>query len=159
MLREFWRDGERLVPLFERAVAAQKTWESLQLIVPFGMEDASFQAELRLVYSERELERAGRLRVTGHSEREGELLVRLWLGERLLRRGHIGSGHEEPGSGMFIPGPHIHYPTTAFLNIDSRRSRSRVYSWEISQSASLQEVMVSFARHVNVIGDVPEIQQ
>lgn len=158
MLKEFWRYGEQLVPLFERAVAAPKTWDSLQLIVPFGLEDASLQAELRLVHPERELERAGRMRVTGHSEREGELLVRLWLGERLLRRGHIGSGHEEPGSGVFISGPHIHYPTTAFLNIDSRRSRSRVYAWEISQAASLQEAMVSFARHVNVVGDVPEIR-
>ena len=159
MLREFWRVGEQLVPLIERAVEAEKSWDSLQLLEASETGDTALSADLRLVLPDRELEREGRLRIVGRAEREGDILIRFWLGQRLLRRGHIGSGHEEPGSGMFIPGPHIHYPTTAFLNIDSRRSRSRVYSWEISQSASLHEAMVSFARHVNVIGDVPEIQQ
>lgn len=159
MLREFWLHGEQLVPLIERAVDAQKSWSSLQPIAPLGTDDVVFQGELRLVSSDRELERAGRLLLSGQSERDGEILVRLWLGQRLLRRGHIGRGHQEPGSGVFIPGPHIHYPTTAFLNIDSKRARSRVYSWEIPPTASLYEAVVSFAQLVNVIGEIPEIRR
>ena len=157
MLREFWRNDEYVVPLFERAVGARKRWSSLSLIVPSGMEDASLMGELSLIDHDRELEREGRLLITGDSEREGEILVRLWLGSRLLRRGHIGRGHQEPGAGPFVPGPHIHYPTNAFVNIDSKRARSRVYRWEISPVASLHEALESFAQHVNVAGAIPEI--
>ena len=34
ILREFWREGERLIPIFERAVEAQKVWGLLQQMEP-----------------------------------------------------------------------------------------------------------------------------
>ena len=159
MLREFWRQSERLIPIVEMAVQANKVWGVLQRIEPSPMDADAYESELRLVSADPELERAGRLRLSGHLERDGQVLIRLWLGRRLVRRGHIGRGHEEPHGSVFIPGPHIHYPTSAFLNIDTRSARSRVYHWEIPESVPLLEAISSFAEQVNIFGEPLEIRQ
>ena len=151
-----WRDGETYVDWVEKAVSAPKVWNLLEELTPSPQYGDAFEAELGFVIRSPELSARGELFLKGHQEESGSILVFLYLGSAVLRYGHVGNTHHEPDAGPLIQGPHMHYPTTMFPNIGSRRARSRASVWNISSSVTLREAIRIFARNVNIIGTPQE---
>ena len=91
-----------------------------------------------------------------HQEKDLQIIIRLWQGNKLLRRGHIGKGNQEPDGGPVSSGPHIHFPTTVFRDIDGRRARTRVYDWSVPEGVSLIGAIPLFALEINLTAEPPE---
>lgn len=154
--QDHWRAGEGPQPLVERAVAAEKGWGVLHQLPPSTELADAYEAELHLGEPDTELERMGSFFLQAHQEHNGAIFIRLWHGERLLRRAHIGGGHQEPDHGPYFPGPHIHFPTTVFRVIDSRRAGTRVYDWSVPESISLRDAITGFAVEIDLVGEPVE---
>ena len=77
-------------------------------------------------------------------------------GTQVLRRGHIGGGHQEPDAGLFVGGPHIHFPTTVFRNLRGPGGRSRVYPWRIETGVTLRDAITSFGDDLGIMGTPEE---
>lgn len=154
--RGHWRRGERLIEWVEESVRLSKEWRSLEESPPPSGCVAAFESEL--AFMERTpLSARGDLRLRGHEELDGQVIINLWQGNVVLRRAHLGANHREPNAGPLIRGPHVHFPTSAFSNI-SGRGRSRAYEWEVDTMLPLREVARLFARHVNIVEN-PDIQK
>ena len=154
-----WRSGEETQTAVERAVAAEKRWGVLHQL-PSSTEFAdAYESELRLAEPNDEIEREGSFLVRAYQELRGAIIIRLWHGDRLLRRAHIGGPHQEPDNGPLFSGPHIHFPTTVFSVIDSRSARTRVYNWNVPESISLRDAVTVFAAEINLVGDPVEQQR
>ena len=157
-LPRHWRDGETYVDWVKKAVFAPKVWDFLKELTPSPQYVDAFEAEVGFVTRSSELSARGELFLRGHQEESGSILVFLYMGSSVLRYGHVGDSHLEPDAGPLIEGPHMHYRTTKFPNIGSRRARSRASVWNISSSVTLREAIRIFARNVNIIG-TPQEQQ
>ena len=151
-----WRDGEEPDSLVEDAVAAEKSWGALESIAPVGEQSESYRAQLHLKTPDRRMERRGAFLLEAHQEKDLQIIIRLWQGNKLLRRAHIGKGHGEPDDGPVFSGPHIHFPTTVFAEIDGRRARTRVYGWSIPEGISFMEAIALFASEINLSVEIPE---
>ena len=126
---------------------------------PSGDFADAFEADLFLAEPDEAIEREGSFLLLAHEEPGVVIIIKLWHGRRLLRRAHIGSPHQEPDNGPVSYGPHIHFPTTVFREIDSRRARSRVYDWEVPASISLWDAMAAFASQINLAAVAVEQQR
>lgn len=153
-----WRVGEEPQLAVERAVAAEKTWGTVRQLAPSSEFVDAYEAELHLSEPAEDLDRVGTFSIRAHQEQDGTIIIRLWHGGKLLRRAHIGRGHQEPDNGPFFQGAHIHFPTTIFQNMEGRRARTRVYGWSVSSSISLWDALVTFAAEINLVG-TPVTQQ
>jgi len=153
-----WRPGEEPQQSVERAVAAQKRWGELIQLPPSNSFVDAYESNLSLVNSDEQIEKGGSLFLRAHLESDGTIIIALWQGQKMIRRAHIGQGHREPDNGPFVPGPHIHFPTSVFQTIEGRKARTRVYNWNVSLSVSLFDAMMSFAPEINLVG-VPVVQQ
>ena len=142
----------------ERAVAAEKAWGMVRQLPPSIEIVDAYEVQLRLYEDAVALEGFGRFLLKGHLERDGTIILVLWRGATMLRRGHIGKGHQEPDKGPYIDGPHVHFPTTSFQYIEGRRAKNRVYAWAVPRSISLWDAVTAFAAEINLTG-VPTEQQ
>jgi hypothetical protein len=151
-----WRSGEQYIPWLEKAVEAVKTWRLLVELPPSTEHSDAYEADVEFVGDDPELARHESVLLRGHQEAGGQIFVTLFLGTTVLRRGHIGGNHQEPDGGQLIDGPHIHYPTSVFSNIGSRRARSRAYRWSVPDDVSLRQAIMLFAAEVNIFGQPEE---
>ena len=152
--RGHWRRGESLIEWVEESVRLRKAWRSLEELPPPSGCVVAFESELAFI-ARTPLSARGDLRLRGHEELDGQVIINLWQGNVVLRRAHLGDNRREPNAGHLIRGPHVHFPTSAFSNI-SGRGRSRAYAWEVGTMLPLNEVARLFARHVNAVGN-PDI--
>ena len=157
--QDHWRNGEEPQPHVERAVAAVKRWGPLRQLPPSSNFANAYEAELLLTNPVDQGESEELFILRAQEEAKGIIIIRLWQGGKLLRRAHIGGVHQEPDGGPVSYGPHIHFPTTIFSVIDSRRARSRIYEWEVPDFISLWDAMTAFAPHINLIGEPVEQQR
>ena len=104
----------------------------------------------------RKLKGKGPLFLRAHQESEGPIIVRLLQDGKPLRRAHIGGVHQEPDRGPVFYGPHIHFPTTVFRVIEGRRSRTRIYNWDVPEGISLWDAIMAFAAEINLVGEPAE---
>ena len=147
-----WREGENLRGEIEQLVMAEKVWVSLRRIPPGPGQTEAYTGNLRLTIADNRLEARGSLRIHAYQEIRGHILIWLWSGNTALRRAHIGSGHGEPDRGPYFSGPHIHFPTTVFREIEGN-ARTRVYSWNVPETVSLREAISLVALEINLSGE------
>lgn len=144
------------MPLVEDAVASEKVWVDLERLTPIGEQTESYRARLDLKTPDSRMERRGSFLLEAHQEEDLQIIIRLWQGSKLLRRAHIGKIHQEPDGGPVSSGPHIHFPTTVFGEINSRRSRTRIYDWSVPEGISLRNALALFALEINLTAELPE---
>lgn len=152
-----WRRGERLIGWMEELYSARKFWRILNALAPSSRYEEGWEAEVYVITQS--LQRREPLWLRGHREESGDKIITLSAagGTYFIRRGHIGRGHQEPDGGPFYEGPHVHFPTSVFREIGNR-GRSRVYSWPIDPSVSLEEAIFCFVDHLNIEGE-PSVQR
>ena len=153
---DHWRDDEEPDPVVENSVAAEKVWGVFERLNPIGEQTESYRAQLYLKTPDRQVERRGSFLLEAHQERDLQIIIRLRQGNRLLRRAHIGKVHQEPDGGPVSPGPHIHFPTTVFGEINGRRARSRIYDWNVPEGISLSDAIALFSLEINLATELPE---
>ena len=96
------------------------------------------------------------LLLKAHREDDGTMIQVLSQGNQVLRRGHIGGYHANPGPHLdVIKGPHIHYPTTRFHDLRGR-GRSHAHVWDIVLEVTLREALDRFCAYLNIVGPVEE---
>ena len=144
------------MPLVEDAVAAEKVWGVLERFTPVGDQTESYRAWLRLKSPDNRMERRGGFLLEAHQEKDLQIIIRLWQDNKLLRRAHIGKIHQEPDGGPVSSGPHIHFPTTVFGEINGRRARSRIYDWSVPEGISLGDAIALFSLEINLTSEMPE---
>ena len=158
--RRLWRPGETGIDWIEQAFDASKSWQLLQALKPSYDYRQAYEAEVFFVPTRAELEARGSLWLRAHEEEGNNQFVSLYLGTMVVRRAHIGRGHQDPEGGQFIAGPHVHFPTTAFPNIGGKGARSRAYEWrDASPTLRLREVIRLFCLHMNIVGEPSEQQR
>ena len=152
-----WRAGEEPIRWVEDVCATPKVWGLLSSLPPSSRYVDGLEAQIHLVTLDRSLRRREPLWLRAHREEGHVIIVSLFAegGRQTLRRGHIGGGHQEPDGGPFAAGPHVHFPTSVFREIENQ-GRSRTYPWPISPSVSLRQAVLSFAHDMNVRDDPEE---
>lgn len=158
-IQPHWRPDETTVSWVEQSVRVPKYWTMLEELPPSTAHVDAYEAEVAFIGRYRDLERHGDLFLRGHQEEGGTIIISFLLGATVLRRAHIGGGHQDPDAGPYIPGPHIHFPTTAFPIISGRRARSRVHPWSVPDMISLREAVFQFAAYLNILGVPAERQR
>lgn len=153
-----WRAREQPIRWVEHVCDAPKAWGLLVALPPKAAHLEEWEAQIHLLTQDQRLRQWEPLWLRAHREESGAMIVSLFAqgGAQVLRRGHIGGGHQEPDAGPFLEGPHIHFPTTVFREVGSRGGRSRVYPWRVDHGVSLREAITSFADALGIMGQPEE---
>ena len=148
-----WRSDETLIAMVEQVCKARKALHSLSALAPSDGWEEAWEGQVHFLDDSTSRES---LWLRAHREQDGTIILVLSMGTQVIRRGHIGGNHMNPGGRGrdLIKGPHIHFPTSVFR--DLRRGRSRAHEWPIDHSVSLREALSSFADALNILGPVEE---